>query len=275
MVNVFKTQQKPAKAEKEEAKVRHPKDGRLTELMDKFLDEAQPEIEEKVRAGFVFHPSQVNVMADPRDIELDFLSKVLRPEMQGIVMHENRVDPQLRRIFDNGTMTHRRIQEYLAKMTRAKKYPFKLIKDELPIFDKEYRIGGNTDGVIEVDGELYILEIKTINTTQFRKLTEPLWKHMDQAHLYMYCADIPQAIFLYEDKNTQALKDFVVQRDEDKMDRLLGMLAEARDAIQHKYLLPYRMIGSKSPYAPIRHYTWEEIIKPGYFDWDTGKWIDE
>lgn len=115
------------------------------------------------------------------------------------------IDPRARRIFDNGTKTHERIQEYL--LTEGC-----LIHDEIPCINEEYNIQGHTDGILTIGKqtekvcvvpkgcckaklkliaheEIAVLEIKTINTDSFNKLTDAKEEHKQQAMIYMYCLE--------------------------------------------------------------------------------------
>jgi len=79
------------------------------------------------------------------------------------------------------------------------------------------------------------LEIKTISPTSFTKLNKPEPGHVEQAHVYMACLDLPMVWFLYWDKGYQNttgtnLPAFMVKFDlkvwqklEEKFDRLHAM----------------------------------------------------
>ena len=89
------------------------------------------------------------------------------------------IDAKTRRVFDNGTSTHERLQKYLLNCGL-------LAMDEVPVFDDEYEVQGHTDGLLNLSKmELGILEIKTINTDGFKKLVDAKEEHKLQAHLYV------------------------------------------------------------------------------------------
>lgn len=87
------------------------------------------------------------------------------------------------RIFDNGTYTHERIQNYLLEMNL-------LICDEVPLLNEEYNIQGHTDGFLDLpEDEVAILEIKSINDNQFNQLKDAKEEHKKQGLIYLYCAE--------------------------------------------------------------------------------------
>ena len=92
------------------------------------------------------------------------------------------IDPRTQRIFDNGTYTHERLQKYLIDMEL-------LLMDEVPIINDVYNIQGHTDGFLNLDGEVAILEIKSINDNSFNQLKDAKEEHKKQGLIYLYCAE--------------------------------------------------------------------------------------
>lgn len=97
-------------------------------------------------------------------------------------MHEKRdgsIDPRSRRIFNNGSDVHSRLQGYLLECG-------KLLMDEVPVWDRELLILGHTDGIIQLNKlSLAVLEIKSINSNGFSKLIDAKDEHKEQAQVYM------------------------------------------------------------------------------------------
>lgn len=92
------------------------------------------------------------------------------------------IDARTRRIFDNGTKTHERLQEYL-------KAQGILLCDELPIYNAKYNIQGHTDGLLDLGKEKAILEIKSINSKGFKDLIGAKPEHRRQGLIYLYCIE--------------------------------------------------------------------------------------
>lgn len=95
----------------------------------------------------------------------------------------NAVDARTRRIFDNGSKTHERLQQYLAEQGM-------LLMDEIPVVNDYYNIQGHTDGLIAVSKvEKAILEIKSINSNGFSQLKTAKDEHVQQGLSYVYCVE--------------------------------------------------------------------------------------
>ena len=101
----------------------------------------------------------------------------------GVEADVNAVEPRTRRIFDNGTYTHIRLQNYLKKQGM-------LLLDEVPVVSSPYNIQGHTDGILDLgNGELAILEIKSINSRGFQELKDAKAEHKIQGLIYAFCIE--------------------------------------------------------------------------------------
>ena len=212
----------------------------------------------------------------------------------------NAIDARTRRILDNGTDTHERLQKYMLDEGMLK-------MDEVPVFLDRLQIQGHTDGLLELSKyELGILEIKTINTNGFSNLLDARDDHKKQALVYMVCLEerrkwlrdkfstedelmsyfisdeyytfienhykhlkggnkfsreeklmfkyeqhmkadrllwntprpINKMIFLYEDKNTQELKEFTVKYDEESWANLEAKFKYINEYVAKKEVPP-------------------------------------
>ena len=94
------------------------------------------------------------------------------------------VDARTRRIFDNGTAVHERLQSYLKEAGI-------LLMDEVPIINHQYNIQGHTDGIIHISDsdELGVLEIKSINSRGFSEIKSEKPEHKRQGLVYLYCLE--------------------------------------------------------------------------------------
>lgn len=93
------------------------------------------------------------------------------------------VDARTRRIFDNGTCVHERLQSYLKSQGM-------LLMDEVPLVNEYYNIQGHTDGILKLsDRELGVLEIKSINSKGFSELKSEKPEHRKQGLVYLYCLE--------------------------------------------------------------------------------------
>lgn len=72
---------------------------------------------------------------------------------------------------------------------------------------------GSCDGILEINGQQWVAEFKSMASRPFTYLTEPKEDHVEQTNLYMHAFNIPRAIILYWDKSTHDLKEFAIQKD--------------------------------------------------------------
>lgn len=163
------------------------------------------------RRPFIFHPSSIHVGQCMRRLFFQF---VLAPENGGTL------DANVQRIFDVGHSVHVRIQTDL-------KAAGILEAAEVPVCDPKHRIFGTADGVLFLHGKRMILEIKSINKDGFERLCRPDMKHECQLQLYMNMAGIKEGVVLYECKDNQRAKEYLVTAS----DRILGELLSMLDHI--------------------------------------------
>lgn len=138
-------------------------------------------------------------------------------------------DPRLLRVFEEGDYTHRRLMSVLLSLGVVQAVEIHTPSNDL--------IHGRADAVITLDNEPYILELKSSAGFKFRKLEEPRKKHVEQIQLYMHYFNIPQGIILYENKNTQHLKEFRVDYDEELVEGLIKNFEFLREQIE-KEIVP-------------------------------------
>ena len=77
------------------------------------------------------------------------------------------------------------------------------------------------DGVIRYKGEYYILEIKTESSFKFNNRTDVDASHYTQACTYSYTLQIPQVLFLYENRDTCQKKAYVYKPTQETINELV------------------------------------------------------
>jgi len=147
-------------------------------------------------------------------------------------------DPRVIRILENGDYTHMRIMSSLFSMGLVKAVELSL-ENEL--------IKGRCDGVIVINNEPYVLEIKSINSFAFKKLESPKAEHLKQLMLYLHYFKINKGIFLYENKDSQELKEFVVNYNPDIAESVIKEFRILKHMIENDILPP----------IPLRIEEWE------------------
>lgn len=114
-------------------------------------------------------------------------------------------EPRILRIFDHGDYTHMRIMSTLFSLGIVRAVEIKIPPQEI--------ISGRADAIIGIDGKPYVVEIKSSSQFKFNKLNVPETDHLKQIQLYLHYFKVPQGVVIYEDKNTQELKEFLVNYD--------------------------------------------------------------
>lgn len=113
----------------------------------------------------------------------------------------------LKRIFSEGDAIHEKWQRLFIRGGYAKP------KDcDYTRFNKQFELSYTPDILATIDGEQFVVEIKSVNTFQFKKMkSHPSGKR--QCFLYMYLTGIKKGMVLCEDKNTQDFKVFLYDFD--------------------------------------------------------------
>lgn len=139
------------------------------------------------------------------------------------------LEPRILRIFDHGDYTHMRIMSILFALGIVRAAEIKIPAEEI--------ISGRADAIIGFEGKPYVLDIKSIASFGFQKLNEPKDEHIKQLQLYLHYFKIPQGILLYENKDTQELKEFLIRYDPKLVQGLLEEFEALREQIK-KDIIP-------------------------------------
>ena len=157
------------------------KEGYVTAPLDRFLFEQANKPNDRA----------VNVNAPSQAGKCNRANYYMRKQYDS----DGSIDPRTQRIFDNGTYTHERLQSYLLEMEL-------LLMDEVPLINDPYNIQGHTDGFLNLNDEVAILEIKSINDNQFGQLKDAKEEHKCQGLIYLYCAE-DRRLWLHETYKTE------------------------------------------------------------------------
>lgn len=158
------------------------------------------------RAKGVFHPSQ---LLDGCVRKMCFELNDVEP----VDEFSRGISGALQRTFDVGTWYH--------LYTQALLYRLGLLEQaEVPVVNKEKRLNGKADGKFhkEVFGENVILEIKTMNNWNYSKAVfRPFKKHEFQASLYARELGATKVLYLYINKDTSEMKEFLMPLNEEQL----------------------------------------------------------
>jgi hypothetical protein len=195
----------------------------LIALLDRHLiKKAAVQQENSTRAKGVIHPSQIH--SCPKAIVFSII------EAAG----QSPVPPKLTRIFDNGHYVHDRIQKYLIDAGLIPKDKNGRYMVEVGLRSDSLNISGSADGIVEIDGKRYVLEIKSINGNSFSSLREPKEEHVIQVNCYMLVLGLEGAVILYENKDNQEMKEFFVKKDKKVCDWIIERCNEVNEALARR-----------------------------------------
>jgi hypothetical protein len=96
------------------------------------------------------------------------------------------------------------------------KRPNEWLYQEPHVYSEEFGFGGHMDGIIVRNEQDYVIDIKTIETQAFSKLTMAQDAHKYQVNIYMWFSGIPRGFVLYVDKSSKGplpFKEFMVKYD--------------------------------------------------------------
>lgn len=144
------------------------------------------------------------------------------------------VPANLQLIFTHGDFVH--LKHQIAGMVAGY-----LTDVEVPVTMDSHNVRGTMDGM---SSEPSGVEFKSISSYGFSEVAVygPKTEHLDQVMTYMWCfPDIPFFRIVYENKNDQKLKEFVVQRDPAHIARLEEHFERLNDYVEHDQLIkPYK-----------------------------------
>lgn len=141
-------------------------------------------------------------------------------------------EPRVLRIFDRGDLIHQKLMANFWGIPEIR-----VVASEIDIPSKEL-FHGRADAIISVDGKLYVVDIKSSSDFKFQKLKEPELPHQYQVQLYMHYFKIDQGILLYENKNTQALKEFELKYDPELCKKIISDFENLRYQIENEIIPP-------------------------------------
>lgn len=150
------------------------------------------------------------------------------------------IDPDSQLIFDDGNWRHHKWQFTFRDMeavlgTEA----FEVVEIEGQSRSKTLRVAGNFDAWVRMAGDDYIIDFKGANDAMFNRVNrddEPMAKHVMQLLLYMKTKKVQKGIILYENKNNQLTKSFVITFDRAEWATTVDWISSVLNKIESKKL---------------------------------------
>lgn len=140
------------------------------------------------------------------------------------------------RLFDHGEHMHQLIMRALVS-TRD----IHVVASEVDIPPQQL-VRGRADAIVSDKKQLYVLDIKSMNSMVFRSMSEAKPENIDQLQLYLHYFEISKGILLYVNKDNLDLKEYIFDYNKNRAEFLLKGLADLRDKINSD-ILPVRIAG--------------------------------
>ena len=189
----------------------------LREIIDKFYLDSEKDKKDKEQKSFYISEAG----KCPRQIFFKFKNA---PKKE--------FEAHFLRLFDHGDHMHQLIMKSLLS-TRD----IHVVASEVNIPPQEL-VRGRADAVLSDGKNLYVLDIKSMNSMVFRTLSEPKPENVNQLQLYLHYFRIPKGILLYVNKDSLDLKEFIVDYDQNAAQSLLDGLANLKKQIDANIIPP-------------------------------------
>ena len=138
---------------------------------------------------------------------------------------EKPLEANLLRIFDHGNHMHQLIMSALISSRDVH-----VVASEVKIPPQEL-VSGRADAVLSDGNQLYVLDIKSMDSRTFDNMTEPKIENVQQIQLYLYYFKIPKGILLYVNKDNLQLKEYIFDYDLEEAQRLIKEMTLLRTQI--------------------------------------------
>jgi len=135
-----------------------------------------------------------------------------------------KMTPDVLRMFDHGDYVQMQILNILFSLGLVRASEINIPPQEM--------ISGRADAIVTLNNELYVVDFKSMNSVIFQKLEAPKEENVNQIQLYLHFFKIPKGILLYMDKNTSQLKEFVINYDPLRCQKLLEDLSQIKAKIE-------------------------------------------
>ena len=129
------------------------------------------------------------------------------------------------RVFDNGNHVHSRLMSILYRSS-----DIRVVAGEIKIPDNP-KILGTCDAIVGIDEENFILDFKSINSRGFSYLDEEKPDHKVQLLLYLFYFKIRKGYIIYENKDDQSLKEFLVDSETPENKELISQIFAKLDKL--------------------------------------------
>jgi hypothetical protein len=195
--------------QKRKATSAHRQDIWLKDLIDEHLEGTMTS-----RGEHVFYPSVISNSCD-RYVWLCYNGRMVDRPLPAV----------LERIFQNGSFLEERVGKWFSELGI-------LIDREVSVKYEIPAISGRIDFLIRhANFGVIPIELKSINTSKFDTLRKPLPEHNIQIQMYLNMGNYAKGTVLYENKNNQKIKAFLVDKDPEHWADILERCFKIKDML--------------------------------------------
>ena len=172
-------------------------------------------------------------------------------KLKGIPTEDKKESFQSRQFAEHGNDRHDRIQEFLSKTpywvdvaeyVEEKGLPLIVGErkgHEVLLISEEYRTRFRCDGMLLIEGEYYVLEIKTERGSVTKRRTGPDEKHYLQGLAYTMLLDVDRIMWVYEGREFLKQKPFVQEVTQKEKEYIKDYIKNIIDNVDTPENLPY------------------------------------
>ena len=145
----------------------------------------------------------------------------------------------LKRIFSEGDAIHEKWQRLFIRGGLCEP-----LDCDYSRFYDEYDLSYTPDIICRINGVQYVVEIKSVNTYQFKNMIDKGNHHKTgrrQLQLYMHFTGIHNGFVLCEDKNTQEIKVFCYEYNFDEIEKYVKRLEDIQNA-KYKLINKHKLV---------------------------------
>lgn len=204
-------------------------------------------------------------------------------KLQGAPVIPEKSSFRSRSFADNGNDRHNRIQEFLsetdmwvniADYIKDKNLPLEIVEQqghEVLLLSEHYKTRFRCDGMLLINGEYYILEIKTERGSVTASRTHPDEKHYKQGVTYTLLLDANNILWVYEGRDNLEQKPFVQVISKSEKANISNYISDIISNMETPEKLTRNL--KACTYCPYKNYCkmyFNEIRKKEFQKW-TGK----
>lgn len=120
---------------------------------------------------------------------------------------------------------------------------------ELSLESSDHFLTGHPDGILKIDGQDYLMELKTSNKIYYEKIKGdkvPLDAHRDQINMYMFLLGMKHGLVIYFNKDNSDWMQFYEKYNEKRVEKQLNKIKLIKEGIEKREAPKERICESKT-----------------------------